>query len=423
MESHGTGDETLLTVESFAALTAWLAEQGMRRLPAEQVFDGFCDRLSGLGIPLHRARTTMHTLHPTIETVSLHWDGRRDRDRFEFKPIEEPSEPWISSPLKAMLDGDIRRMRRRFKGPEATLHYPVLEEFATEGFTDFYARIYGFAPGARRGGTRRAGAGQSKQTGNLNRWMTRRDTGFTDAEIATIDALIPPLALALQVCIDREIAENILDAYLGRIAGRRVLSGQFRLGTTETIHAALMFADLSNFTAASDTLALDDLVESLNRLYDAMVGPVHDRGGNILKYLGDGFLAIFPIHDGADGGSCRAALAAAQQAVRDTAIVNDASAAAGEPTLPLHVALNLGDVAFGNVGGRGRLDFTVIGPAVNQASRIEKLCRPLERSILMTESFATTLDRDQVEDLGPHPLRGVRDVPRLFGVRAAVAGD
>lgn len=407
-DSPAPARDSRLTVPIYAELSDWLAEAGLRRKPAERVFRGFCDKLAAIGVPIHRARTTLYTFHPSIETVSLHWHDNDAQQRIEIDVTQSEAPAWIRSPLKHMVDNEIRQLRRRLAGPDAKLDFSVLEEFAAEGFADYYARLYGFA----------LGAGAGRQPGNLSRWLTREDGGFSDDDIAIIEALIPPLSLALQVSIDREIAENLLDAYLGRFAGRRVLTGEITRGSTQHIHAALMFADLSDFTAASDTLELDALVGTLNRLFDAMVGPVHDQGGNVLKFLGDGLLAIFPVQDGREADACRAALTAACDAMAATDAINAERRAAGLPTLPLHVALNTGEVAFGNIGGRSRMDFTVIGPAVNQASRIEKLCRPLQRQILMTEDFATQLDPEQTQDLGPHDLRGVRAPVRIFGIRA-----
>ncbi|MDP6473760.1 MAG: adenylate/guanylate cyclase domain-containing protein [Alphaproteobacteria bacterium] len=207
------------------------------------------------------------------------------------------------------------------------------------------------------------------------------------------------------------------DAYLGRDAARRVLSGEIERGHVETVSAVLFYSDLCGFTALGDRMDGHELVELLNEYLACMAEPVEARGGQVLKFMGDGMLGTFELP--AEGGAtCVGALEAALDALSRVGELNKERRAAGRPIMALNVALHLGDVAYGNVGSPMRLDFTVIGPAVNEVSRLEAMCDPLERRLLISEAFADAIPADGPEllPLGRHGLRSVREPVHLFTV-------
>ncbi len=260
------------------------------------------------------------------------------------------------------------------------------------------------------------------KTGMASSWTTDRPGGFTDDEIAVFERLLPRLALTAKTRLIREIAENVLDTYVGPEAGRRIMGGDIRRGALDVIRAVIVYADLRGFTAMSDSVPGDRLAPMLDRYFEAMVPPIARRGGQVLKFLGDGLLATFNL-DGRERDSiCSDALQSAYEMIADVAEANGARRTAGLPTMDLDIALHLGDVFYGNVGAADRLDFTVIGPAVNEASRIETLCEPLGHNVLVSETFAgaAVACAGRLIPVGTHQLRGVCHSQALYTIDTTV---
>ena len=315
---------------------------------------------------------------------------------------------WRNSPIKYMFNTGIDVVRRRLTGPDAQLDFQILDEIAAEGGSDYYMRMVEFDL---------TGAYYLK-TGMASSWTTDRPGGFTDEEIAVFERLLPRLALTAKTRLIREIAENVLDTYVGPEAGRRIMRGDIRRGALDVIRAVIVYADLRGFTAMSDSVPGDRLAPMLDRYFEAMVPPIARRGGQVLKFLGDGLLATFNL-DGRDRDSiCSDALQSAYEMIADVAEANGARRTAGLPTMDLDIALHLGDVFYGNVGAADRLDFTVIGPAVNEASRIETLCEPLGHNVLVSETFAgaAVACAGRLISVGTHQLRGVRHSQALYTI-------
>jgi adenylate cyclase len=291
---------------------------------------------------------------------------------------------------------------------DVDLEFPILEEFQARGATDYYLRHIEFSFNNTR----------KKRSGIMASWTTDRDGGFSERDIATLDRLLPRLALSLKSTLTYQFAGNVLDTYVGHDAAGRILDGDIRLGSADVIRAVLVFTDLRGFTRLADTAPRDELIDTLNSFFDCMVGPITEHGGQVLKFIGDGLLAVFDLADRPNRSVCEESLAAAVGAIKAARELNAKRAKAGKPELRLNLALHLGDVHYGNIGSGGRQDFTVIGPAVNEANRIENLCRTLERDLLVSESFArAAMDcSDHLVSLGYHPLRGVREPQELFTV-------
>ena len=248
-------------------------------------------------------------------------------------------------------------------------------------------------------------------------WTTRAPAGFAESEIAALEAVAVPLSRVAEIWAQRRVATNLLDTYVGRQAGARILAGQIRRGHTESIAAAIWLSDLRGFTELADRTPGPALIELLNRYFDCQVPAIQAAGGEVLKYMGDGLLAIFPVA-GDVAAVCRAALAAARAFRSEVAKLNAASGDEPKTQLRFGLALHVGELLYGNIGGGNRLDFTAIGPAVNLAARLEKLARDLNRTIIASGAFAEACPQAFVP-LGEQTLRGVAAPQPAFGL----AGD
>lgn len=383
------------------ALESWLIGQGLEGGSVAVLLGGAAERLVAAGVPVERAYLALPTVNPLVRVTNHIW-------RAGLGVVDEPighdvhPDAFAASPFHAMLAaGSTRELYDIGPGTPPT-GFPVVEAVRDEGATAYLAILVGF--GARA---------PSALRGVAMAFSTVRPGGFPDDALARIEAAVPALALAAYRIVLFDVAVGVLDTYVGLDAGRRVLAGEMRRGHGEELTAALLFSDLRGFTAASEARGRD-LVPRLSRHLAAMAEPVEAHGGEVLKFMGDGLLAAFPLDpQGGPENACAAALAAARDAIAQ----NDAVNAAGDGApLPLDVALHLGTVFYGNIGAAHRLDFTVIGPAVNELARIEALCGVLDEPLLLSADFARHCGAP-VRDLGPHVLRGVTTPRRLFTPR------
>ncbi|MCG7392517.1 adenylate/guanylate cyclase domain-containing protein [Microvirga sp. ACRRW] len=384
-------------------LEDWIVEQGLRGTDVETLLSGFADGLSAEGVNLVRAYIALPTVNPTIRVYTHVWT-RSDGTMIEGVSHERNEVAFEVSPFAHLMRMEQMSGYWRVDGPDAEL-FGVFEDVRREGGTDYLARLFSFdnasAPDLR-------GIGISFSSG--------RPEGFLPDEIARIDALLPLLGLAAYRMTLFDLTVAMLDTYVGLSAGRRVLSGEIRRGVGTTITAALFFADLRGFTTLADRAGID-LIARLDRHLEAMTAPVTEQGGEVLKFMGDGVLAVFPItEDRSQGEACVAAIHAAQAALERNEAVNRAE----DTALSLDIALHCGDVFYGNIGAAGRLDFTVIGPAVNEVSRMEALCSVLDCAIIMSSSVAAS-SPVPVRSLGSHRLRGIAAERELFTVSDAQA--
>jgi len=385
------------------AIKAWIVRQGLASDDLPGLLGGFCERIVALGVPLWRGHMSLATLHPMYEAIGYTWRRGQGMTHDQYHHGLSSGEVWQRSPLRFLVENRVPRLRHRLERGEGIDAFPVLADLRGEGGTDWFARLIAFGDHAQRAGL----------PGMVTSWTSDRAGGFDDAEIAQIDGLLATLALAVYRLALLQVAVDLLDAYVGPEPGRRILSGQVRQGTAQQLSAAIVIADLRGFTAVADRTPAERLVAGLNEHLGAVVEAVEQHGGQVLKFLGDGLLAVFSLEERAAEAACADALAAAQAALAANATINGRREAAGEPLLALDVALHLGEVMYGNVGSARRLDFTVIGPAVNEASRIEALCEPLGCHVLMSAAFARTCPQ-RLRSLGQHTLRGVASPQELF---------
>jgi adenylate cyclase len=398
-------------------LHVWAVRQGLLGIDAAELFDGFCQRLARAQVPLWRASAAMRTLHPQWGGYSYTW--HRDLNAIEPSQFERGNQnrrDWLTSPFAYLIgqaqslgenDNPWVHLRRRLAGSEAQLDFPVLEELASAGATDYFAQVVRFGPESDA----------SRGTGIAYSFATQYREGFDEDHLVLLRAVLPALSLAMMTHAGHTIASGLLQAYLGGDAGRRVHAGAVERGSVESIRAVLWFADMRGFTTIADRTPGLDVIELLDEVFETPTASLRSRGGQVLKFMGDGMLAIFPLMTEREGETCRCAIEAAREAMHRLDRVNRARAAADKPVGEVDLALHVGEVLYGNVGAADRLDFTVIGPAVNEAARIETLCEPLGRKVLVSAEFAAAAgDSDSLKPLGYHRLRGVREPRAVYGL-------
>jgi adenylate cyclase len=398
------------------SLSAWLAAAGLRNLPLEEMIDGFARRLNQAGVPVARLFISMNTLHPMVLVRSLMWDrATGPATRFEFQHAEIDRPIMQESPFAAMLRSGTFEWRLDLRQPPLADEAPVFAELRGLGMTDWLANVFPFGeltPGM-------VGPSASEGVGQL--WFvsavaTDCTDGFDDAHLDDLREALPIFALAIKAITMRAVGQGLLESYLGVDPAARVLAGTVQRGVVQGVEAVLLYADLRAFTPLADSLPGDELIALLDGCFDCMVRPINRHGGEVLKFLGDGLLAIFRLKDRRRPEICASALAAASEALDLMEIHTAERLKDRKPTPGLDIALHVGTVQYGNVGTDARLDFTVIGPAVNEAARIEVLCKELGHPLLISEAFAeaATGSRAHLVSLGRHRLRGVRDETELF---------
>ncbi len=394
--------------EHVQAISDWLIEQGLLQAPIGAMLSGFCDRLFEAGVPLLRANVSARTMHPLIDSISHVWRRGGQVEARANTYEDQNHERWQQSPLRTIVETmDTRLHRTDLTDPAQTATWPVFEEFRREGATEHALRLIGFGVDGK----------QTGRTGVMMTWLTDRPGGFSSRDMNVLERLMPRLALSVKSTADHDIAANLLDTYVGHEAGMAILGGSYRRGSFRIIPAAILFADLRGFSAISDRLEREAMADLLNTCFDAMVTPIARHGGEVLKFLGDGLLAVFDREGHQDGDICFGALHAAVEAAKAVGAV-PVPDRPGE-CMQLDVALHLGEVYYGNVGAAHRLDFTVLGPAVNEAARIEALCTELDSPILISQSFADAAVHcsPHIMPAGSHHLRGVAEPVALFTLR------
>jgi adenylate cyclase len=354
-------------------------------------------RLNAASVALARASFHVRTLHPQLYGLGFFWYRGRDEIRvFQAGHDTRSTDRYRLSPMRRLFDDGVEEIRQSLERDAAGFAFPIYAELKAEGLTDYLALPLTFSDGKIHGTT----------------WSSDRKGGFHADEIRLIKAVLPAFSLLIEIHLNRRIAVNLLDAYVGHQAGERILAGQITRGSGETIPAAIWFSDLRGFTAMSETTERDELLDRLNLYFDAVTGPVTARGGEILKFIGDAMLAIFPL---AADGACARALEAALEAQASLATLNGERNRIGAPPLMAGIALHVGEVMYGNIGSATRLDFTVIGPAVNLTARIEGLCKTLGPAILLSDEFAAACGEGQpLRSLGRHELRGIARKVEIF---------
>jgi len=385
-------------MERLDGLALWLAENS--GLGLGELHEGFCRQLLERGIPLWRSSLGMELLHPEQGGIRSAWRLDEPVTIGQAPRGIENTPAYLNSPVK-IVDDTNRPFRARLTEPFPDL--PILHELQADGGTDYVIYPLPFL--------------ETSRSSYLS-FTTKAPAGFSNADLRTLELagrLLSPYAERRAL---RRMAIDLLDTYVGRHAGEMIFSGQVLRGAVQTIEAAILMADLRGFTALTSQADRATVIETLNLWFDTIAVAVEAHGGEILKFMGDGLLAVFR----ADSDACEAsrrAYRAAMDAREAVAALNQARREVGAHSLDFAMGLHVGEVAYGNVGGRTRLDFTVLGPAVNYASRLQDLAKRLNRPILVSREFAHALSDDLV-DLGDHPLRGIGRNERVFALPQGV---
>ena len=401
--------------EAIDEIKRWATEQGLRGATARDLFEGYCRRLEAHGFALMRAYVSTQTLHPQWTgygyTWKREWQEVREQQFARGGPV---SQEWLASPFYALIQrsqaGENKVwMRRRLElGPDQR-DFPALVDFYNAGGTDYLCLGFRFGESAD----------PSHGTGVLYSFTTDHPGGFHSAEIELLHSTLPELSLAMKAHAGHDIASGLLRTYLGYDAGARVHSGAVERGTVNGLHSVLWYADLRGFTRISDVTSGAQIVEMLNETFEMLTASLRTRGGHVLKFIGDAMLATISFEEAAERVACNRGLEAAVESLEKVELRNLQRRAEGLPFAQVDIALHVGEVLYGNVGAADRLDFTVIGPAVNEVVRMEKLCDMLGRHLLFSSRFAEAAARcdGRLESLGQFKLRGVGEPKEIFGLR------
>jgi adenylate cyclase len=397
--------------ELSAALSTWLTEKTLAGAAEAEIVGGFCERLVQAGMPLARAVVLVDTLHPIYEGHAFRWNRATSQaDVLEYGRTTEgaSAEVWRRSPLYYMLETHLSILHRRLIDPVPDAEIPDFPSFAelrNEGMTDYVALV-----------TRFAGANVIGPIDAIySVWTSDIVDGFDENHIAILQKLIDPLAAALKCASLAGIAATLVETYLGRDAGRRVLSGRIERGVAERIGAVLWYSDLRGYTRITDSAAPEQIIPLLNDYADVVISAIHRTGGDVLKLIGDGTMAIYRQPDIAE--AARAALDAAVAVREGVAELGLRRANDGLPLTGLYLGLHVGEVFYGNIGSVDRLDFTVVGPAVNEVSRIATMCASADRDVLLSAAFvaaARPADRSRLVSVGRYALRGIEQAQELY---------
>jgi adenylate cyclase len=382
-------------------LLQWLFGEGRRITRDAEFFDALCWRLAGAGVPISRVSLSVGTLHPQIIGLNFRW--WRDRRVTEVLRVGygvQQTADYFESPIRAVIEhGDT--VRFDLADAAAIAPYPLLASLRDGGATGYFACPLTFFNGRHQAMT----------------WTTDRPGGFGDADIAQIGGLLTGLAVVIESRSMHRLAGSLLNTYLGRTAGQRILDGDIRRAQGERMSAIILASDMRGFTSLSDRLPGEELIALLDDYFDAVAAPVQARGGEVLKFMGDGLLAIFPLGGCAPADAAELALAAVTESLARIDGLNGERRAAERSEIRLGIGLHLGDIIFGNVGAVDRLDFTAIGPAVNLACRLETLTKRLGRPLLVSHDFAKACRRPLLS-LGFHPVKGLSEPEEVFGLAA-----
>ncbi|MEM8775199.1 MAG: adenylate/guanylate cyclase domain-containing protein [Pseudomonadota bacterium] len=391
-------------------LTDWLIQQGLENTPVETWLEACCKRLVSAGVPLQRVSVAMQAHHPEIGSVAFRWNRDGTNERVDFERRTDAPEEFLLSPIYYLLSNNTEEIRQKLTVPDPELNFPIFDDLREQGATDYFAAKRMFLQDDNAAPV----DPMQVEEGVIISLTTDEPDGFADAHLNVLRQLLPPLCLTLKSAANRLMAEDITAAYMGRDASRRVLSGDIIRGSSQTIPAVIWYFDLKGFTKLSETLPGAAIIELLNDYFAEVVDVVEDHGGNVLKFMGDGLLAIFDMDQIPDAP--RVAVEAALELRDKFTSLNARRTKDGLTITDFTLALHAGDVLYGNIGGKTRLDFTVIGPAVNTTSRILGMCSAVDQSIVISAKVATPL-LESIPDLvslGQYRLRGVRERQELF---------
>ena len=376
-------------------VSGWLQQSALSGASLEELVQGFCERLAAAGVPLVRVHLSFSMLHPLYDALGFTWIRGKGLsvEGFRATASEKDTDRFLKSPYFHLLSNNLQHLRRQID-PHTPSEFSVFDDLKELGVTDYLAFVQSFGEGTNQG--------------MLGSWSTDMPGGFGDDMIEALLQIQNSLAVASKMAVLGKLADNMVTTYLGGNAGKRVLSGQIRRGDGETIRAALVMGDMRSSTMLAEKAGRQAYIDTLNEFFDAIATPFNRNGGEILSFIGDGFLAVYPCgrHREPSQVATRAAMAAVRQAMARMSELNGGRKEKGLPEIRYGIGLHIGNVMFGNVGLKDRLTFSTFGGAVNEVSRLQGLTRTFAHPIIASQPFATYCGGDWMT-LGEKKLRGV----------------
>jgi adenylate cyclase len=395
-ESDGAGRQGGYWPRQRTAILDWLVNGTRHERFLDVIFGDCCTRLRAGGVPIARAIMHMRIQHPQWFGTRIVW--RPGLNAAEVHPVEfgiTDTDTYRNSPVAA-VHGGVDQIRKRLEDPALDRDFPIYGDLRRQGLTDYVAWPLEYTLGMR----------------HVISFAADRPGGFTDDELRLLRDLLPALALVTEVRFKNRFARRLLETYVGPHASEQILGGLITRGSGTTMTAVVMIADLRGFTSISELWPRDDVISMLNEYFDVVSAPLEESGGEILKFIGDGLLAVFPLNRPTASADALAAIVSVR---RGMAALNRKRIDGNLEPLGYGIGVNVGDVMYGNIGTPARLDFTVIGPAVNTAARLEGLTKSLGRTALFSGAFATAAGHPSLRSLGKHPLRGLGEPLEVFG--------
>ena len=388
-------------------LVDWLLSEAWDATTSRELTRRFVGRLNECGMDIVHANVVIQTLHPLLAAIAYRWTSAKDEvTKLEASHDTVGSDQFQSSPLAPIFNG-AGGVRRKIDA-ESAKEFGILETLKDEGATDYVAMPIRFSDGQI----------------NAVTLATDAADGFSTEHLGYIHEILPLLSRLYEVHAKERSAATLMRTFIGKYTGQRVLNGQIKRGDGEDLNAVIWFCDLRNSTPLAETMSRADFLVYLNCFFDSMAGAVVDNGGEVLRFIGDAVLAIFPIEEGSTtdretrsemGQACDQAITAANAAVLAIAEANIEQRAKGKPEIGFGIGIHIGDLTYGNIGIPERLEFTVIGAAANEAARIESMTKELAIPVLISDTFASSYG-GQLESVGKHQLRGVENERELFTV-------
>ena len=395
-------------------LRVWLNEKALRENEFDHTLKELAHRMRDAGLPVARVNVGRMMLHPAIGLYDIEWEAETDLVRTSILQRSQVT-PTLGdkTPFGEISRGRQTSVIGALEDPESRAAFQMFEELHARGYT-------GYAAFGRNFGQKQhvfEGVPEDFR-GTAMSFATKRTGGFSGPEIAALADLITPIAVCLRVATERFLTVELLSHYLGRTTGEKVYSGHSALGSGTRIDCVLFYSDMRNSLSIASDMEPEAYLAVVNSYFDCTAAAVLDHGGEVLKFIGDGVLAIFPIIEGRRprANMCRAALAAARDARERLARLN-AGRTEGAPEVDFGIALHVGEVIYGNVGTAKRHDFTATGPAVGLAARIEGLSADLQIPIVATRAFADA-SAEPGQDLGERALKGFADPVAVIGYAA-----
>ena len=389
----------------YDGVTRWLLEQGYQELDLGELVRGVGQRLVASGNPIHRISIGGMILHPVFGALDVTWEAQSDVVRNEkFTRSEYTLPEFQNAPFFYSIINKLPFERYHIEENDIKRSFPIFDKFRAQGVTDY---LVAFHPYGLDGKVLWADL-PAITRGVASSFTTRKIGGFDPHEIEYLRSLTLPLSFCVKAIMNRELAQTVLNTYLGTYSGSQVLDGLVERGDGNLIDCVLWYCDLRDSTALADKMPLDDFLGMLNDYFDCTAGAVLDHGGEVLKFIGDAVIAIFPYEEETRplANMARAAVATAREAISRIDRHNENLKATDRPVIRFGISLHIGSVMYGNIGTDRRMDFSVIGPATNEVVRLEDLCKKLHTPVVVSSSFNETY-LDELVPLGNHPVAGV----------------